>query len=123
MLDSLIKFRKELHMNPELSGQEEHTSKLIRDFLTEHTNADTIKLIGDHAPAAVFNYSDSGPVIMIRCDIDALPITESNTFEHRSKNEGVSINQFILSFNQLCSITYPIAIFRYLLPFYMQIGR
>ena len=39
---------------------------------------------------AIFNGNEEGKTVMLRADIDALPIQEVNTFEHKSVNEGVS---------------------------------
>jgi len=40
--------------------------------------------------AFVFNGADSGPTTLIRSELDALPIEETNTFSHRSQVKGVS---------------------------------
>lgn len=40
--------------------------------------------------AAIYEYSNDGPVIVIRCELDALPIEESLPLKYRSKNPGVS---------------------------------
>lgn len=40
--------------------------------------------------AVVHAFSSDGPNIVIRCELDALPIEEENDFEHRSLNSGVS---------------------------------
>lgn len=40
--------------------------------------------------AVVYHFSDDGPVVVIRCELDALPIQETNQFGHRSVKPGVS---------------------------------
>lgn len=89
MISSLVKLRKELHQHPELSGEEKHTAKRIHDFLIENGATDVITNIGGNGVAAVFTFS-SEPVIVIRCELDALPIEEVNDFSHSSLNKGVS---------------------------------
>jgi amidohydrolase len=90
MIKEIIKLRKELHRFPELSGKESETADRIASFIASHTSVDIIRNIGGNGLAAVFEFSKDGPTVMIRCDLDALPIRESNDFEHRSVNDGVS---------------------------------
>jgi amidohydrolase len=88
-LTLLTAVRKELHAHPEVSEREHATQKRILSFLKEHTNADAMKL-AKTGVMAIFDSNKPGPTILIRGDIDALPIQEINTFEHRSINDGVS---------------------------------
>ncbi|MBI1288342.1 MAG: amidohydrolase [Flavobacteriales bacterium] len=86
----LIKLRKLLHRYPELSGQETETAKRISGFLSSYKPTKLIDGIGGNGVAAVYSYFGSGPTVLIRCELDALPIEEINTFEHRSEDEHVS---------------------------------
>lgn len=86
----LSALRRRLHRYPELSNQEFQTSQFIRDLFSEHFDPDEILQLGGHGLAFVFNGREPGPTVMLRADMDALPIHEVNTFEHRSQNEGVS---------------------------------
>lgn len=90
MLEKIQALRKELHRYPELSGQEQDTAKRIRDFITSHNPAKIIENIGGNAMAALYEYPGPGPAVMIRCELDALPIRETNRSEHRSLKEGIS---------------------------------
>lgn len=90
MISSLVALRKDLHQHPELSGEEKQTAKRIQDFLTSNGATDIITNIGGNGFAAVITFSSEGPVIAIRCEIDALPIDEVNEFAHRSLFKGVS---------------------------------
>lgn len=81
--------RKDLHKHAEISEQEHHTQNLITQFLKAHTQADFTE-ISTTGVLATFDSGLPGPSIMIRGDIDGLPIQEVNTFEYRSKTEGVS---------------------------------
>lgn len=90
MLSELKTLRRELHKYPELSGQEIHTAKRIKEFISTHSNAEIIDEIGGHGLAVIYSFSESGPVIMIRCELDALPISEPNTFDYKSTKPGVS---------------------------------
>lgn len=86
----LVKLRKLLHRYPELSGQEVETAKRISGFLNSYKPTKLIEGIGGNGVAAVYSYFGTGPTVLIRCELDALPIEEVNTFEHRSEDEHVS---------------------------------
>ncbi|NER18351.1 amidohydrolase [Spongiivirga citrea] len=92
MIEEIKTLRKELHQHPELSGFENQTSTRIKDFITKHHEPTFIidKLGGNGGLAAVYDFSDKGPTIVIRCELDALPIRETNTIDYRSNIDGVS---------------------------------
>src|SRR5690606_32919175 len=87
---NLIKFRKELHANPELSGEEKQTAARIADFLDSCKPDEVIKNIGGHGIVATWDSDKEGKTVLLRADMDALPIEEANDFEHKSNKEGVS---------------------------------
>jgi amidohydrolase len=89
-LHEVIKLRKTLHAHPELSGHEEQTSRRIRDFLTGNEPDSIIEGLGGHGLAAVYDSGQAGPSVLLRADLDALPIDEVNGFAHRSRHQGVS---------------------------------
>lgn len=83
-LDKLIAFRRDLHKYPELSKKEFKTSKKIRDLLAEFHPDELIEDLGKTGLAAVYKGKDEGPTVLVRADIDALPIQEINDFDHKS---------------------------------------
>src|SRR5210317_2150052 len=84
------KLRKLLHQMPELAGQEHNTSETILSFL-KHLSPDRIITgLGGFGLAAVYTGDQDGPKVMIRCELDALPITESLDVPYRSTAKGVS---------------------------------
>ena len=87
--DTLEKIRKELHKFPEVSEKEYETKKRIQAFLKEHTSCDVLP-VAKTGVLAIFDGNKEGKTVMLRADIDALPIQEINSFEHKSVNEGVS---------------------------------
>ena len=89
LLNKLINIRRELHANPEISNSEFNTQKRIVEYLNSECNAE-VQNIGKTGVLATFTSDLNGPTIMFRGDIDALPITETNTFKHASKVTGVS---------------------------------
>ncbi|MFC3881340.1 amidohydrolase [Algoriphagus namhaensis] len=90
MIDSeLIEIRRFLHSNPELSGREFETQRFLKNEL-ESIDCHDIKSVGDTGLAVFFKSKNPGKRILIRADIDALPITEINTFDHKSNMPGIS---------------------------------
>ncbi|MDF4204406.1 amidohydrolase [Maribacter sp. SA7] len=90
MNKTLLQLRKQLHQNPELSGKEYETAKSIIEFVKEFNPTQIIEAIGGAGVAVVYDFEESGPTVVIRCELDALPIVEENTFAHKSGNYGVS---------------------------------
>jgi len=89
-LNKLIAFRKYLHKYPELSKKEHETAKKIKEFLSTTLPDEIIHGVGGTGLAAIYNGKNPGKTIMIRGDIDALPIAEINNFEYASVNKNVS---------------------------------
>lgn len=89
-LHNLIELRKELHRYPEVSGNEIETGKRIISFLKNYPPDEMISDLGSTGFAAIYNGKNQGKTVLFRCELDALPIEEINTFEHRSTIEGVS---------------------------------
>ncbi len=88
--ETLALFRKELHRYPELSGQEHTTAERIIAFLNDYAPDEIISRIGGTGLVAVYRGRNAGKNILFRCELDALPITEVNNFDHRSSVDGVS---------------------------------
>lgn len=89
-MEELIRLRHELHRNPELSGQERATGKRLRFYLNKYRPNELHTGIAGEGMAAVYYGSEPGPTILIRCDLDALPIQEINNKPHRSTVNGVA---------------------------------
>lgn len=90
MINDIRNFRQELHKHPELSGLESGTAALVRSFVERHNPTQIIEGVGGNGVAVVYQFSDDGPSVAIRCELDALPIVEKNNFSYRSTNDGVS---------------------------------
>lgn len=88
---NIIEWRRHLHAWPELSFEEEETSKYIASLLTsmgyEHIHIGTAGR--PTGVVAELNSDHSGLCVALRADIDALPITEKTGLSFASKNEGV----------------------------------
>lgn len=84
--EQIIRFRRDLHKNPELSNEEFETTKKIKTWLQ---NAD-IRLLNYPIKTGVIAEIGSGkaPIIALRADIDALPIEELSGVEFASQISG-----------------------------------
>ncbi len=86
--EDVIRWRRHLHENPELSFQEEKTAQFVYDTLASFGNLKLSRPTKTSVMARLIG-SQPGKVLAIRADMDALPIHEENTFEFASKNPGV----------------------------------
>ena len=86
--ESLIAMRRRLHQYPEIAHQEEKTAEYLLDFLGQFNPDKLISGIGGHGIAAIYNGKNEGPAVLIRCELDGLPIKEVSKLDHRSVNEG-----------------------------------
>jgi amidohydrolase len=87
--DRLMEIRADFHMHPELSFQEERTSRKIADILQELGMDEVHTGIGKTGVVGVLRGSAPGKTFGLRADIDALPIQEENDVPYRSQNDGV----------------------------------
>jgi len=84
----MIKVRRFLHMNPELSNRELETAKLVASRLTS-LGLEVKTGIAGTGVVGLLRGGLPGPTVAIRADMDALPVQELNTFPYRSLNPGV----------------------------------
>jgi len=87
-LPEIISVRRHLHQHPELSWKERETSLFIQKFLS----APGIEIrtgIAGYGVIAVIRGQQSGHVVGLRADMDALPIIEKTGLPYASKNPGV----------------------------------
>ncbi|MDO5726142.1 MAG: amidohydrolase [Tissierellia bacterium] len=86
--DELIKFRRDLHMYPDLSYEEENTMKKIAKAL-EGLGLEIETNVGGYSVVALLRGASEGKTVLLRADIDALPIFEKSGLEYSSKIDGV----------------------------------
>jgi amidohydrolase len=89
-LEKLRTLRHDLHAHPELSGQEAQTAARVETYLLELKPDGLITQVGGHGIVATFESGLPGPSLLFRCELDALPINEVNTFQHRSSTPEVA---------------------------------
>ncbi|MCK0146455.1 M20 family metallopeptidase [Arenibacter sp. F26102] len=80
--------RRYLHQHPELSFKEHKTCAYVRQQLLA-IGIDTIESVADTGLLVTINGTGKGKTILLRADMDALPIQEENKLEYASQNNGV----------------------------------
>ena len=85
----LIEWRRHLHANPERSMQEKETASFLSGLLKEHGIEFESGIAKTGIVAKIKGEAGEGRTIALRADMDALPISEKNEIDYRSKNEGV----------------------------------
>ena len=88
MKDEMTTWRHALHANPELGFQEEQTADFVAAKLEEF-GLQVYRGIGKTGLVGVLKIGNDTAAVGLRADMDALPIVERNSFEHRSTNHGV----------------------------------
>lgn len=83
---TIVAWRRDIHMHPELSFQEIRTARLVADTLREMgLEVET----GVGKTGVVARIGEGHPVVAIRADMDALPIQEVNDVPYASQTPGV----------------------------------
>jgi amidohydrolase len=95
ILPSLLDTYKTLHTNPELSTQEARSSALVASRL-RGLGYEVTERVGRYSDVSATCYgvvavlkNGDGPVVLIRTDMDALPIEEQTGLPYASANKGV----------------------------------
>ncbi len=85
--DELTAFRRDIHAHPELGFQESRTAERVAQAL-ESYGIEVHRGVGKTGVVGVLKAGASMRSIGLRADMDALPIQEANTFDHRSQHAG-----------------------------------
>lgn len=88
VLTEMIRLRHEFHSHPELSNQEFKTTEKISEILT-NWGIPIVSTDLNTGLLAEIKGDDSGPMIALRADIDALPVKEASELSYQSENVGV----------------------------------
>ena len=87
--DKLSETRRDFHAHPELSNREERTARIVAERLRA-LGFDEVKTgVARHGIVAVLKGGQPGPVVAVRADMDALPITEANDVPYKSQTPGI----------------------------------
>lgn len=88
--EGAIELRHSLHRAAELSGNETRTAEIVREHLERLGPQAIITGLGGYGLAAVYESDKSGPRVLFRCELDALPIPEGFSGADASTTAGVS---------------------------------
>lgn len=87
VFEEVVTIRRQIHSNPELSGNEVETAALISNILNKYNISHETGIAGNGIIATIG--TGTKPCVGIRADIDALPIHEENIIEYASKKNGI----------------------------------
>jgi len=83
----LLNLRRDFHKHPELGFEEHRTAGVVENYLKNlglypqrMTKTGVVALLEGSKPQ---------PVLMLRADMDALPVEEENDVDYKSKNKGI----------------------------------
>jgi len=85
--DDLTSWRRDIHAHPELGFEERRTSDLVAQKLAEF-GCEVHRGIGQTGVVGRLRVGSSPRSVGLRADMDALPIQEANSFDHRSRHDG-----------------------------------
>lgn len=89
--NDVVSLRRSLHAHPEPADHEEKTARTLLEFLKARTEpTEVVTGLGGHGLALTYGYADPGPTVLLRADLDALPIFETLQIEHVSRVPGVA---------------------------------
>ncbi|MDF2450895.1 MAG: N-acyl-L-amino acid amidohydrolase [Bacteroidota bacterium] len=87
--DEVVSYRRHLHMHPELSFQEFETSTYVSSVLKRYNISHTTGIVQTGIVAIVEGKNPGKKIILLRADLDALPIEEYNKVDYKSRNHGI----------------------------------
>jgi len=88
LFEEMVAIRRDFHMHPELGFEETRTSRIVADRLNE-LGLEVQTGIAQTGVIGILEGSRPGPTVLMRFDMDALPIQEESTFSYASQNPGV----------------------------------
>ncbi|WP_299436468.1 M20 family metallopeptidase [uncultured Aquimarina sp.] len=86
--DDLVKIRRDLHMNPEISKQEKRTSEIVAEYL-RNLGLEVKTNVGGYGVVGILKGGKKGRKIAWRADMDAIKTDEADVVDFKSKNEGI----------------------------------
>lgn len=84
----VVSWRRHIHANPELAFEEHKTAEFVSSILSEYNIAHETGIAKTGVVALIKGNNPNSKCIALRADLDALPITETNSHSYISKNIG-----------------------------------
>ena len=88
--NTFYQIRRELHQHPELSGHEAQTARFVEDKLQAFNPTKVIRHVGGHGLLVEYFFSEDGPTLLFRADMDAVAVQEPDDMLYHSQNPGVA---------------------------------
>jgi amidohydrolase len=88
VLEQVVAWRRHLHQHPELSFQERETAAFIAETLEGFPGGIAVERPAENSVIARLDTGRPGRTVVLRADIDALPIEEQSGVEFASENPG-----------------------------------
>lgn len=85
--DELVARRRDLHMHPELAFEEFRTAGIVADELRE-LGLEVQTGVGKTGVVGILEGEHDGPTVLVRADMDALPILEETGLPYASQTPG-----------------------------------
>jgi amidohydrolase len=89
IFNEIISVRRHIHKHPELSFKEYKTSEFICSILDKHKITYTKNIVETGIIAIIEGNNPTTKTILLRADLDALPIEEENNADYKSINLGI----------------------------------
>ena len=87
-IPSMVALRRDIHSHPELSFEEDRTAGIVADGLRA-LGLEVKTRVGSTGVTGLLRGGSEGRTLLIRADMDALPVEETNELEFRSREPGV----------------------------------
>ena len=93
MQDSIIRLREHIHQHPELGNREFRTAELVANHLRALGFDEVQTGVAHTGVVGVLRGGRPGPVVAVRADMDALPVTEDTPFPFKSTVRTTCLGQ------------------------------
>ena len=93
LVPQITEIRHQIHEHPELGNREEETAALVADYLRMLGFDDVRTGVAHTGVVAVLRGGRPGPVVAVRADMDALPVTEETDLPFRSTRRTMYLEQ------------------------------
>src|SRR6476469_3355980 len=94
IIPKVVEWRRHFHQNPELSNREYKTGAFIAEYL-KSLGLEVKYPIAKTGVVGILKGGKPGPVIALRADMDALPVTERNDLPFKSVVTDTFNNQTV----------------------------
>ena len=88
MQKEMQEWRRDIHAHPEMAFEEHRTAKIVAEKL-ESFGIEVETGLASTGVVGTLKKGKGNRAIGLRADLDALPISEANDFEYKSKHEGL----------------------------------